>query len=307
MIIRFRFLVLTVCMLGAASQVFLNFKPAVAATQTIPTAPSFKPEAALNSATAEVVNDKTPVKATAAGWVKLANGQTAAVVRFEIANGWHMYWENPGESGAPPLAQLRAKDGWTLSEPIFPRPSILKTVDDTEFIYDTSWEWLLPIQGPAGVTAPACSLDLSWMTCKDHCEIGRAHLEFAAATGEIPAAGDVRLGRSFPTVGATATFNSKDQTITISGSTSSAASKSMATTTAQFIPDVMPGASLKSAGPFQAALSEGKISLNIPIEIQPHNALGKPIVFKGLLLFGQSNSDRCEMIRLPLNIKASQP
>jgi DsbC/DsbD-like thiol-disulfide interchange protein len=307
MIMRFRFLLLTVCMLGAASQVFFNFKPAVAATQLIPTAPSFKPAGALNSANAEVVNDKNPVKATAAGWVKLANGQTAAVVRFEIANGWHMYWKNPGESGAPPLAQLRAKDGWTLSEPIFPRPSIIKTVDDTEFIYDTSWEWLLPIQGSAGATAPACSFDLSWMTCKDHCEIGRARVEFAAATGEIPAAGDARLGRSLPTTGATATFNSKDQTIAISGSTSSAASKSIAVTTAQFIPDVMPGVSLKSAGPFQAAVSEGKISLNIPIEIQPHNALGKPIVFKGLLLYGQSNNDRCEIIHLPLDSQVSQP
>ena len=297
-------------MLGAAAQAFSIFQTADASTQATPTKSNFKAVGVAKSdSPAQVVaaNSKTRVKATSAGWVKLAGGETAAVVRFEIENGWHMYWENPGESGAPPLAQLRAKDAWTLSEPIFPRPSILKTVDDTEFIYDTSWEWLLPIQGPAGVTAPACSLDLSWMTCKDHCEIGRAHLEFAAATGEIPAAGDVRLGRSFPTVGATATFNSKDQTITISGSTSSAASKSMATTTAQFIPDVMPGASLKSAGPFQAAVSEGKISLNIPIEIQPHNALGKPIVFKGLLLFGQSNSDRCEMIRLPLNIKASQP
>jgi hypothetical protein len=108
-------------------------------------------------------------------------------------------------------------------------------------------------------------------------------------------------------VGATATFHSKDQTITISGSTSSAASKSIAATMAQFIPDVMPGVSLKSAGPFQAAVSEGKISLNIPIEIQPHNALGKPIVFKGLLLFGQSNSDRCEIIHLPLDSQVSQP
>jgi len=165
----------------------------------------------------------------------------------------------------------------------------------------------LPIQGPVGATAPACSFDLSWMTCKDHCEIGRARVEFAAATDEIPAAGDVRLGRSFPSTGATATFNSKSQTITISASTSSTAAKSIAATTAQCIPDVMPGVSLKSAGPFQAAVSEGKISLNIPLEIQPHNALGKPIVFKGLLLFGQSNSDRCEIIQLPLNIQVSQP
>ena len=80
---RFRFLVLTVCMLGAAWHVFFNDKPAVAATQTIPTAPSFKPAGVINTAIAGAL-EKTPVKATAAGWVKLASGQTAAVVRFEI-------------------------------------------------------------------------------------------------------------------------------------------------------------------------------------------------------------------------------
>ncbi|MSR33736.1 MAG: hypothetical protein EXS12_02880 [Phycisphaerales bacterium] len=291
MIMRFRFLVVTACMLGAAAQVFFNFKPA----------------GAMNSPSAVVAKGKTPVKAIAAGWVKLDSGQTAAVVRFEIENGWHMYWENPGESGAPPLAQLQTKDGWTLMQPIFPRPSILKTADDTEFIYNTSWEWLLPVTGPAGATAPACSIDLSWMVCKDHCEIGRAHLEFAAATGEIPAAGDARLGRSLPTVGATATFNSKDQVITISGGIASAAMKNTAAPTVQFIPGIMPGESLKSAGPFQATLVDVKFTLNIPVEIQPQNAFGKPIVFNGLLLYGQSESDRCDMIRLPLNIKVSQP
>jgi len=247
------------------------------------------------------------VKATAAGWVKLASGQTAAVVRFEIENGWHMYWQNPGDSGAPPLAQLQAVNGWTLLEPIFPRPSILKTPGDTEFVYDTSWEWLLPVQGPDGVAAPACSFDLSWMVCKERCIVGRARVEFAAALGEIPAAGLARLGRSLATLGATATFNSKDQTIAISGGTPSAAAKSDAAPTVQFIPAVMPGVSLQSAGPFPATVTNEKFTLTIPIEIQPHNALGKPIVFKGLLLYGQSNSDRCEIINLPLNIQSSQP
>ena len=265
-------------MLGAAWQVFSFNKPAVAATQTIPTAPSFKPAGAINTVIAGA-QEKTPVKATAAGWVKLASGQTAAVVRFEIENGWHMYWQNPGDSGAPPLAQLQAVNGWTLLEPIFPRPSILKTPDETEFMYDTSWEWLLPVQGPDGVAAPACSFDLSWMVCKERCIVGRARVEFAAAPGEIPAAGLARLGRSLATLGATATFNSKDQTITISGSTSSAAAQSAAVPTVQFIPGVIPGVSLQSAGPFSVTVANEKFTLTIPIEIQPHNALGKPIVF----------------------------
>jgi len=143
--------------------------------------------------------------------------------------------------------------------------------------------------------------------CKERCIVGRARVEFAAAPGEIPAAGLARLGRSLATLGATATFNSKDQTITISGSTSSAAAQSAAVPTVQFIPAVMPGVSLQSAGPFPATVANEKFTLTIPIEIQPHNALGKPSVFTGLLLYGQSNSDRCEIINLPLDSQVSQP
>lgn len=317
MIIRLRFLVLTVCLLGAAWQVFLNDKPAVANMQAHPTTPMFKPARAINTANAGA-QDKTPVKATAAGWVKLASGQTAAVVRFEIENGWHMYWQNPGDSGAPPLAQLQALNGWTLLEPIFPRPSILKTPDDTEFVYDTSWEWLLPMQGPDGVATPACSFDLSWMVCKERCIVGRARVEFAAPTGELPAAGLARLGRSLATVGAVATFNIKDQTITISGNAINATSAASTPNTnpnspsntapaVQCIPAVMPGVSLQSAGPFPATVANEKFTLTIPLEIQPHNALGKPLVFKGLLLFGQSSGEYCENIHLPLNVQVSQP
>ena len=310
---RFRFLLLTACMLGAAAQAFSIFQTADASTQATSSKSNLKSTGATKSdSPAQLVtaNSKTRVKATSAGWVKLAGGETAAVVRFEIENGWHMYWENPGDSGAPPLAQLSAMQGWTLLEPIFPRPSILKTADDTEFGYNNSWEWLLPIEGPAGVSPPACSFDLSWMVCKENCEIGRARVEFAAATGDIPPVGAVRLGRSLATLGATATFNSNDQAITISGDagkTANATSKNSSATTAQFIPAVMPGVSLQSTGPFPATVANEKFTLNIPIEIQPQNALGKPLVFKGLLLYGQSSGDRCEMIRLPLNIKVSQP
>ncbi len=253
---------------------------------------------------------KAPVKATAAGWVKLSSGQTAAVVRFEIEHGWHMYWTNPGDSGAPPLAKLQAASGWTLLEPIFPRPSILKSTSETNFIYDTTWEWLLPMAGPAGASAPACSVEISWMVCKENCQIGRARLEFAAATEPIPAAGDARLGRSLPTTGAAATFNSKDQVITISASAGNAVnttSQTTAATMARFIPDVMPGVSPKFSGPFQATLSDNKFTLAIPLEIQPENALGKPLVFQGLFLYGQSNVDRCEIIHLPMNIAAPSP
>jgi DsbC/DsbD-like thiol-disulfide interchange protein len=313
MMIRFRLLFLTACMLGAAVQAFSIFQTADASIQVAPTKSNFKATGAAKSdSPAQLVtaNSKTRVKATSAGWVKLAGGETAAVVRFEIENGWHMYWENPGDSGAPPLAQLSAMQGWTLLEPIFPRPSILKTAADTEFIYNNSWEWLLPIEGPAGASPPACSFDLSWMVCKENCEIGRARVEFAAAVGNIPPAGAVRLGRSIATMGATATFNSKDQAITISGDagkTANTNSKNSSANTAQFIPAIIPGVSLKFTGPFQAKLRDEKFTLNIPIEIQPQNALGKPIVFKGLFLYGQLDSDCCENIRLPLNMQVSQP
>lgn len=240
---------------------------------------------------------KTRVKATAAGWTRLADGQAAAVVRFEIEPGWHMYWENPGDSGGPPSAKLQPVAGWSLAEPIYPRPSILKTGDEIGFVYEGAWEWILPISGPAGSSPPACTIDLTWMVCKEHCEVGRARVVFAAAEGDLPPLGAARMGRSLPEPGAKTTYVAKDETVVLSISSTA--------TKAQFIPSVMPGVKIKAIPPIQSIPVQGRLEVTIPVEIRPQDSLGKALIFKGLILYGDSKGDRCETIRFSLNKEAA--
>ena len=53
----------------------------------------------------------------------IAPGQAFEVaIKFEIPEGYHLYWENPGESGKPPTVNWRLPDGFSVSPLRFPPP-----------------------------------------------------------------------------------------------------------------------------------------------------------------------------------------
>jgi DsbC/DsbD-like thiol-disulfide interchange protein len=43
-------------------------------------------------------------------------------VVFTIAPGWHLYWQNPGDSGAPPTFVWQLPRGVRIDEPQWPHP-----------------------------------------------------------------------------------------------------------------------------------------------------------------------------------------
>ena len=50
-------------------------------------------------------------------------GATVPVaLSFAIAPGWHLYWENPGDSGLPPAIRWNLPPGWTADPLRFPVP-----------------------------------------------------------------------------------------------------------------------------------------------------------------------------------------
>jgi hypothetical protein len=240
------------------------------------------------------------VKVSAAGWVRLPGGQAAAVVRFDIEKDWHMYWENPGDSGGgSPTARLKFAPGWSLGDPIFPRPSIVTEDGHDSYVYDKTWEWILPLTGPAQTTPPACSFDLTWMVCRERCEVGKATVEFAAPGGELQPLGVVRLGRSIPGGGVSAKFDRETDAVTLVGS-------GKAGETLRFIASVMPGVDLKPPIPSHTVNADGRFEMKLPLQIRPQNSLGKALALKGLVLFGPAEADPCASVFLQLN-KTSAP
>ena len=44
-------------------------------------------------------------------------------LRFHLEEGWHVYWQNPGDSGSPPALRWQLPDGIRAGEIEWPAPA----------------------------------------------------------------------------------------------------------------------------------------------------------------------------------------
>ena len=122
----------------------------------------------------------------------VAPGDTVEIaIDQTVADGWHTYWENPGDSGAPTLF------GWTLpSGPQdaviqWPTPERLPYPPLVNFGYSGKTTYLatltVPDDWPAGQPLPV-DLTIDWLVCADICipESGSARFEIPTGATSAP-------------------------------------------------------------------------------------------------------------------------
>lgn len=100
-------------------------------------------------------------------------------VRFAPKPGWHIYWQNSGDSGAPPTIAWSLPHGVTVGSPLWPIPERIVTSGIATYIYARPTTLLLPIRvDPSARLGSNISLraDLSWLVCQHVCIPGRGHL-----------------------------------------------------------------------------------------------------------------------------------
>ncbi len=121
-----------------------------------------------------------------------------AGLRLRMADGWHTYWQNPGDAGAPPEFTLevtqdavRPLDGVKIGPIDWPTPRRL--AEGPLMTYAYTGEVLLPVT----VTLPATEgpltvrVNANWLVCKDICVPEEAVFRLdlpATATATAPAA-----------------------------------------------------------------------------------------------------------------------
>lgn len=110
---------------------------------------------------------------------RLAAGQHAMGLQFTIEPGWHIYWQNPGDSGTQPDAQWQLPAGVTASPIEWPLPERLDDAGAINYVYRR--QVVLPFTvtlAPGATGVPmAIRAAVRWLVCRNTCVAGKADLE----------------------------------------------------------------------------------------------------------------------------------
>lgn len=91
-------------------------------------------------------------------------------IKMSPAMGWHGYWSNPGESGAPVTVKWTAPEGVSFSPLQHPAPHLLQYAGIGSYVHDGAYTLLGSMKIPRGLetgTSIPVKADLQWLTCSD--------------------------------------------------------------------------------------------------------------------------------------------
>jgi thiol:disulfide interchange protein/DsbC/DsbD-like thiol-disulfide interchange protein len=128
---------------------------------------------------AELVTDKAaaqPGKAVLVG------------LKLRMADQWHTYWKNPGDSGLPTRIKWTLPEGWKAGAIQWPYPKPLPVGPLMNYGYEDEVVLLSEITPPAGAAPGSYPVkaQAEWLVCKDVCipEKGELDLVLPVAKGE---------------------------------------------------------------------------------------------------------------------------
>ena len=110
-------------------------------------------------------------------------------LRFRPVPGWHIYWENPGDSGLPPSVTWKLPTGWTAGPLQFPFPEKILIPPLVSYGYEQETLLLTTFAIPDYEKIPSSfpiEADIDWLVCKETCLPGKAHLNLTIPTQPLP-------------------------------------------------------------------------------------------------------------------------
>src|SRR5580698_3801459 len=123
-------------------------------------------------------------------------GQTFWVaLEFDIRDGWHTYWRNPGDSGEPTKLAWQLPQGFTAGDIVWTTPHRFEIAPLVNYGYAKHAVHLVQITAPKDLkagTPVSLAAKASWLVCSDVCIPEDAALQLqlpaAAEAGGIDAA-----------------------------------------------------------------------------------------------------------------------
>ncbi len=101
--------------------------------------------------------------------------------------GWHAYWENPGDAGLKLEVKWQAPDGFNIGPLQFPTPELIPYQEIVSYGYNASVTVIAKVDVPQGFTASDVTIngDAFWLTCSDTlCVPQEAKVSINLAVGE---------------------------------------------------------------------------------------------------------------------------
>jgi thiol:disulfide interchange protein DsbD len=96
--------------------------------------------------------------------------------RLDIADGWHVYWVNPGDAGLPTKAKFTAPAGFEIGDVRYPGPESFRWPGGiSTYGYARETALFAPVRAPAAVDERAAfTVAASWLACRETCVKGKA-------------------------------------------------------------------------------------------------------------------------------------
>jgi len=105
---------------------------------------------------------------------------------FHLDPGWHIYWQNPGDSGEPPKIQWRLPAGLVAGGIHWPTPIRLGLGTVADYGYEGQVLLMTPLEssGKAGALSNPIEADVRYIVCREMCIPAKAHLTLANPPGD---------------------------------------------------------------------------------------------------------------------------
>jgi thiol:disulfide interchange protein DsbD len=108
-------------------------------------------------------------------------------VLLTIQRGWHVYWQNPGDSGLPTSVKLVLPDGVTAGPLRWPLPTRFEQPGNlVGYGYADSLLLAAPLTATSATDGPLRA-DVGWLACEQLCIRGKATVDLAQPATPQPA------------------------------------------------------------------------------------------------------------------------
>ena len=106
-----------------------------------------------------------------------ANGPIWVGVLFQLDEGWHIYWQNPGDSGEPPKIEWGLPTGWSAGAIRWPRPIVLGRGSIRDYGYEGQVLLMTALEPKRPFTAPVeIGVAVRYLVCREICIPEKANL-----------------------------------------------------------------------------------------------------------------------------------